>query len=40
MVLTMMFQEELEKDPRQRTWKYQSMNLLTIIQLRLDNKNE
>ena len=39
MDLTMIHLEELEKDLRQQIWKFQSMNLWTVIQLKLDNKN-
>ena len=34
--LIMMFLEELEKVQRQKIWKFQSMNLLILTQLRLD----
>ena len=37
MVLIMILLAESEKDLRLKIWKYQSMNLLIVTQLRLGN---
>ena len=38
MAHIMIYLEGLEKVPLQQIWKYQNMNLLIVIQLKLDNK--
>ena len=37
-VRTTIHREELERVLHPQTWKFQNMNLLTVIQLKLDNK--